>query len=105
MAFANEGKITDIEYWGRVRCYCPLGRDFYSADVVVSISDPQMIPDYCDLDAKLRKMDGKELTLEEACYRFFKFCRKQIKHGYLKVSVYSADATHSPVKVSKWDYV
>ena len=100
MAFDNIQGITEIKYASRVRCFCPLGDDWYSADVGIEVQLPDRIPDYCELDAFVRSMDSQKLILEDVCSNVWERVKQETR-GVVRVSVSSSDAVHSPVTVVK----
>lgn len=88
----------------RVKCFCPMGDDWYSANVSIEVKAPKTIPDYCDVETFLRrKVDGKPYILEDVCARVHRFVKKQT-HGKVRVRVSSSDAVHPPVLVEKSDF-
>lgn len=99
--FENTYGITNIEYSGNVKCYCPLGNDWYYADIQIEIENPEMIPDYCDIDSYLDSLNGQSLILEDICQQIFSFTEMQIKSGQILIKIFTDNATHSPVSISK----
>ena len=100
MSFDNTQGITKITYESRVRCFCPMGDDWYSADVKVEAKSLLRIPDYCDLDAFVRELDAQKLILEDVCAKVWQKVKDETE-GVVSVSVHSSDAVHSPVTVYK----
>lgn len=100
--FDNDYNVTMIEITERVRCYCPLGNDYYTADVVLICKNPKTIPDYLDIDAYARKLDGKEMIIEKLVAKMFKMFKKETssKNGVI-VKAIVADASHAPVIITK----
>ena len=91
--------MTDIEMHGRVRCFCPMGNDWYSADVSIRVSEPRLIPDYCNVDSFLASLDGTERIIEDVCADVHGYIKAQTR-GNVTVSVKSGDAVHLPVEVT-----
>ena len=99
-SFPNLQGITEINYRSRVRCYCPMGSDFYSADVAVQVNSPVNIPDYVEVDAFIRSLDGQSFILEDVCAIVWNKLKADT-NGFVIVAVESSDAVHSPVSVKK----
>lgn len=102
MNFRNEQGVTRIEAVGRIKCFCPLGDDWYSGDVAVKVESPEMIPDYCDVDKMLAAIDGSERIIEDVCADVHSWF-KDATHGRVSVSVSVCDSVHLPVVVTKED--
>lgn len=92
--------VTRIRLSGRVKCFCPLGDDWYSGDVDVVVDDPAFIPDYCDVDRMLATIDGNDYIIEEVCSEVHGWF-KDVTRGTVSVSVRVSDSVHLPVVVTK----
>lgn len=101
MSFKNEQGITSITMVPRFHAYCPLGKSFYSADVTVKVYDPGNIPDYCDIDTEVKKLDGTNVIIEDAVKKIFDLICSQIGTGTVEVRCKVTDAIHSPVLVER----
>ena len=49
-SFKNKQGINEIELFGEVRSFCPMGNDWYDADISVTFVPTDTIMDYCDVD-------------------------------------------------------
>lgn len=99
--FKNKQGVSEIEMTGKTHCFCPMGDDYYTAEVRIYVFQPKTIPDYCDVTAYLEELDGKNLIIEDLCKKVFRFISKQVgkKHG-ITVEVKVDDARHLPASVT-----
>lgn len=97
--FDNEQGITEIKLMGRVRHYCPMGDDWVSTDIEITVTDPATIPDYCDVTAHLKELDGRQIILENLCLDVHRFIKSQTQ-GYVIVTAKTKDAEHVPAQVT-----
>lgn len=99
--FKNKQGITEITMYGKTHLYCPLGNDFYTANVTIIVDEPRMIPDYCDVTKFFEDIDGESLIIEDACKKVLKFVKKQTKKAVsITVNIDVDDARHVPVSVT-----
>lgn len=96
--FENKQGIGKIKLDGRTHLFCPLGDDWYTANIHIEVSDPQTIPDYIDVTRFLEEMDGKSLIIEDVCKEVYVYMLGQTR-GTIAVSVQVDDARHLPVTV------
>lgn len=86
---------------GTTHLFCPLGNDFYTADTIITVDKPKMIPDYCDITEFFKNIDGKSLIIEDACKKILKFIKKQTKDAEsITVTINVDDAQHLPVSLT-----
>lgn len=97
--FKNEQGVTRIVMRGKTHLYCPLGDDWYTAEVTAEVEGPDNIPDYIDVTRELEAMDGERLIIEDAAQRFARFVRGQVGGGIVSVRIDVSDARHVPVTV------
>jgi hypothetical protein len=100
--FENKYGNIEMQFNQNVRCFCPLGDSFYCATVDVDVIPDKWIPDYCDVQRDLRKLDGKPLILEDLLLEVYNYLIKEVEPKHLTVSVYSDDANHFPVRLTKY---
>lgn len=99
--FKNKQGITEITMNGTTHLFCPLGNDFYTANTTITVSEPKMIPDYCDVTKFFEEIDGKSLIIEDVCKKVLKFVKKQTKNATsITVTIEVDDARHLPVSVT-----
>lgn len=100
-AFENVQGITKIEFKGKFRAFCPLGKAFYSGDVYVTVENPTMVPDYCEVDNLFKKIDGSEIIIEDAVAKVYDWVSCVTDAAHVKVECTVTDAAHLPVIVTK----
>ena len=98
----NTQSITVIEANKRISLYCPIGKDYYTADIHIEFLPNAFYMDYIDLDVFLNKMSGLSLTIEDACNEIYNELQRYIpKKASVTIEAYSN--THLNVKVTKGD--
>lgn len=100
-SFENTQGITSISMSGKVRANCPIGKQYYSGNVVVTVDNPGRIPDYCDVDKFMISLDGTDSSIEDVVAAVFDFVTQQVESGLVKVVCRVDDAVHAPVLVVK----
>lgn len=98
----NTQSITVIEAKKQISLYCPLGSDYYTANINIKFQPNQWYMDYIDLDKFLNKMSGMHLIIEEAVDVIYKRLRRYEPHK-IKVTIEAFSNTHLDVVVSKGD--
>lgn len=101
MPFKNVQGITEIAMKPKFRAYCPLGKAWYSGEFGISVTYPEMIPDYCDVDKAVAEIDGSETIIEDAVAKVFACVADQVRNGDVSVKCVVNDAAHMPVVVEK----
>ena len=101
----NEYGVAQIDMSRNVRCYCPLGKDWYSAKVTMTIRNMTVctrIPNYCKVDEFISSLDGQKLILEEVAYKVKSFLLEltNSEEHCIVVQVTSEDAVHLPVIIT-----
>lgn len=81
--------------------YCPMGKDYYDADVNIVIIPADSIMDYCETDKFLKEMNGEGYIIEDAAETIFNHVNDGIKPNGLIVTIRAANGAHMPVSVSK----
>ena len=99
--FKNEQGISLIEFTQNIQDFCPLGNDWYTNQITVSMIPDSIIPDYCDIDDFTRSLGGKDLIIEDVVDAIFKYIEEEYAPKDLSVSSYVNDAKHMPVTVVK----
>lgn len=96
----NEYKVKEIIINERIRCYCPLGKDWYSGDLEAQIFVDEEIPDYLDVDNFIKnEIDGKAYIIEETAHMFYEYLMNTLHPVSLHVTATVKDATHAPVVI------
>ncbi len=99
--FENVQGITEISFTQNVQCFCPLGNDWYTNQLSVTMIPDKIIPDYCDVDDFIRSLSGKELIIEDVIKQVFDYIKKEYNPKSIKVQSQVNDAKHLPVCVTK----
>lgn len=95
----NQFAISSVNLSDTIKAHCPLGSQWYSADVSVEVYDPTTIPDYVDLTDRLHMFDGCTLTVEELCHNIHCVCCDEFMPSRLKVTVEVGRGKHMPVTI------
>ena len=100
----NTQSITTIKADKRISLYCPIGKDYYTADVYIKFLPNAFYMDYMDLDNFLNNMSGLSLTIEEAVREIYKELQRYMPKK-ASVTIEAFSNTHLHVKVTKGDEV
>jgi hypothetical protein len=60
----NVQQIDTLIFTRNICPFCPIGKDYYSAEITVNACLGEYYPEYIELTAALDKHDGAELTVE-----------------------------------------
>lgn len=96
----NKEKISNIYFTRSICPFCPLGEDYYNAEVSVDFDVGDSYPDYIEVDTAIQELSGKSLTIEQVCEEVFKIM-KEFEPRTLSVHVDAKSNKHFPVTVSK----
>lgn len=99
--FENVQGITEISFEQNVQCYCPLGNDWYTNQLFITIVPDKLIPDYCDVDDFIRGLSGKSLIIEDVIKEIFEYFKNEYAPKNIKIQSYVNDAKHLTVRVIK----
>lgn len=100
MSIQNTQKITRITFERQVQAYCPMGEDYYTANIHVVMEPDNEIMDYCETDKFIKDLGGKSLIIEDLVNAVYDNV-KQYKPKHLKVSAKAESNVHFPVIVTK----
>lgn len=98
----NLQKINLIEADKRINLYCPIGKDYYTADVTIKFVPDKYYMDYIDLDQYLNRLSGLSLTIEEAAKDIYEELQLYAP-VQTKVTIEAFSNTHLHVKATKGD--
>lgn len=100
----NTQSINLIEGDKRISLYCPIGEDYYTADIHFKFVPDQYYMDYIDLDKFICGLSGKNLTIEDAAETVHEELQK---YSPLKscVTIEADSNTHLHVTVAKGDNI
>lgn len=96
----NDMHVDKIVYRDNLRCYCPLGKSFYTNKLLITIIPNKHIPDYIKLHEEILSLVDKVFIIEEAVASVLDIVAKC---NPLKATVtsYVSDASHPPVVITK----
>lgn len=98
----NTYGIGNIIIRSTAKCYCPLGKDWYTNNFEIEFTPGEYIPDYCESDKWIEEnINGKSMIIEEAVDSLYNYLEEMYKPEYLYVTSHVEDAKHSAVIVSK----
>lgn len=100
MSIQNTQGITRITFERQVQAFCPLGDDYYTANIHVVMEPDKKIMDYCHTDNFIKSLGGNSLIIEDLVNSVFEHI-KLYKPKYLKVSAKAESNVHFPVIVTK----
>ena len=99
--FAYDMGISGIEFKQNVTCMCPIGGQYCTYQISVSMEPSAVIPDYIEVGRWMGGMNGKEYTIEDAVATVFIYICDEYEPYNLEVKCYCDDAPHMPVTVRK----
>lgn len=101
----NKYRINQITIKSKAKCFCPLGKDWYTNQFEVYMEPSDFIPDYCELDDFIeQQINGKEFIIEEAVAVLYEYIAVKYKPVVLSVESAVDDAAHSAVTVTRNSY-
>lgn len=100
MPVENNMNIGEIIYEDKLKCFCPLGKDYYHNNFVITINPSKMIPDYIILHEAIQELHCHELIIEDAVAKVLDIVKE---YDPIKVIVKSVvtDAPHPKVTITK----
>lgn len=100
MRFSNTYEVQRFENYHEIVCYCPLGKDYYSAEITVEVIKPKYLPDYLETDEVVSSLSSNEYIIEEAAHTIAKHFKAETEAEQVYVTAFVRNATHSPVEVT-----
>ena len=97
---SNKQKITLIEANKRISLYCPIGKDYYTADVLMKFTPDKYYMDYIKLDNFLNRLSGLSYTIEEVAEHIYNELQRYEPHN-CSVIIQAYSNTHLNVTVTK----
>ena len=98
----NEFGIKSITIESKAKCFCPLGKDWYTNKFTVDFEPGEFIPDYCEMDEWIdANINGKTLIIEAAVAMLYSYLEETYRPAGLHVESFVEDARHSAVTVFK----
>ena len=99
MELKNTYNISEISFEKEISAFCPIGKDYYQANIYVSIEPNENLFDFIDADRFVCSLAGKEAIVEKLVSDVFDYFKKYAKD--LTVTVDAKSNTHFPVSVTK----
>lgn len=96
----NTYEITAYEFEREIQAFCPLGKDFYTCNIKVTLNPADEIFDFCEVDNFIKGLGGKNAIIEELVAEVHAFMKKFNPH-FLEVQGIAKSNTHFPVTVTK----
>lgn len=100
MRFSNTYGVQRFENHHDIVCYCPLGKDYYSAEITVECVNPIFLPDYLETDKMVSSLSSKEYIIEELAHTIAGHFKAETEAEQVLVTAFVKNATHSPVEVT-----
>lgn len=86
--FPNDYGIGLTHFKTETTVFCPIGKDYYKADIEVWVTGQKRIVDFLDInDFCVKELNGKVLSHEELTAVVFQEMEREFQPEHLKVSV------------------
>lgn len=99
--FKNKQGITQITMHKDVKLFCPMGQDWYTAEICINLTPGEWIMDYCDIDLFIDSLEGDNLIIEDLIETIFDYIDEECCPTWLRVEAEVNNAAHMPVVVAK----
>ena len=100
----NTQDITTITTDKRISLYCPIGKDYYTADIKIVFHPDKLYMDYIELDKFLNMLSGFSYTIEDVAKRIYDHLQIYSPLA-TKVEIEAHSNSHMHVTVTKGDVV
>lgn len=99
----NTRKIDLIVMKPTTRVFCPLGKDWYTAKLTVTVVRPEDVPDYCDVEEWMsQNVREKAYIIEDVVGMVYQYVKDVCKPESVEVRCDVTDSrVHFPVTVIK----
>lgn len=103
MKLTNKQGISMIVMKPKAHCFCPLGNDWYTNELEITMGVGDCFPDYCDIEKFLdENVREKSLIIEDVVSMVYEYINNEYNPKDLTVMSEVNDVTsHSPVIVIK----
>lgn len=95
----NKQKIRRIEMAWSLRVYCPLGHDWYSAEVAACVIPGRLLADFIDVDSKVSALNNRSMIIEDLAASIRDVLLESFGDCGIEVSVAAKTESHMPVTV------
>lgn len=99
--FKHTQGLSNVSFNKTITVFCPLGNDFYTATVSVSLTPGEVMLDYLDIESYFKELQGSHLIIEDLVAEVYTKFETDFEPKKLTVQVYAENATHFPVTVVK----
>lgn len=97
----NKYGIKNVTIDAEAKCYCPLGKDWYTNQFTIDIDVAADIPDYVKLDEWIAEnINGHSMIIEEAVATVYEHVMDEYNPYNCSVRSYVDDAAHGVVTVT-----
>lgn len=99
----NNENIVEIKMYPTARCFCPLGKAWYTNNFTATVKTGSGYPDYLDVQQYITDhIEGHSLTIEAACNELRTYLDSM--EGVMDCEVKSevCDAAHFAVEVTSY---
>lgn len=100
-SFEHTQGISKVTFNKTITAFCPLGNDFYTADICVDFVPDKVMMDYLDEEEYFKGLSGTHLIIEDLVAKVYNHYNKVYSPKYVKVTVFAYNAKHFPVTVYK----
>ena len=80
----NDFKVDSVQLFEKLTCYCPLGKDYYHAEIEIVFEYDEEAFDFIEVHQEILNLNGKSMIVEDLVDRVYKI---MIKYKPLMVSV------------------
>lgn len=99
--FKHTQGISEVEFSKTITVFCPLGNDYYTANINVVFAPDEWMMDYIDVDKFIQSIQGERLIIEDVVDKIHTHLTDTYKPKYVTVKLYAENAAHFPVVVTK----
>lgn len=93
--------ITSAVFTKTITVYCPLGKDFYTAELTVDFRPARWMMDYIDVENFIETLQGSTNIIEDVVSKIHAHLTEEYHPKYVKVVCNATNAKHFPVIVTK----
>lgn len=102
--FEHTQRLTNIKFTKTITAYCPLGKDYYTAEINVHFIPDKYLMDYLDEEEYFKSLSGKSYIIEDLVNEVVTHYAEEYEPDSVEVTVNAYNATHFPVQVTKTYY-
>lgn len=99
--FKHTQGIDHCTFWKTITVYCPLGKDFYTANLTVDFYPNEWMMDYIDVENFIESLQGSTNIIEDVVAKVHEHLTTEYQPHKVKVSVLAQNAKHFDVNVTK----